>query len=640
MASSRPNRNDSGTLPEKDHVSMQLSESQRLAVEHIGSPALVVAGAGSGKTRTLTAKVAYLLEKGFQPERILAITFTNKAAQEMKTRLTRQTGLKLDRFPWVRTYHSACLQILKKHAARAGFTPPVQILAGYQQLKTYQEIAARLNIDKKQVPDLQHKVSMAKNHGDPLEWIARLPEISKVRTREVFRHYEAALKQMNAVDFDNILLLVRDLLRDHADIREEYRSLFQFILVDEYQDSNNLQEELTRLLLGDHRNLFCVGDDWQAVYGFRGSNVNHFLRFTKTYEGAVTYRLEENYRSADEIVQAAGALIENNPHKMDKHCFSGKRGGTVELYYFYNETEEARWVGRKVRVLLDSGMKPDQMAVIYRTKFCSLAFEKMFRAMGIPYNMLGSKGFFERMEILDLNSYLTASAFSKDDPSFERIINTPRRGIGPAMIKKMQQVRENGMSLQDAARKMVSERLLSAKVHKGISDLLQLLDDIRDMTPDTALRTVIDRTGYMAYLEQASKSDKGDFTARQENIEELLYTAGQKETLVDYLEEAALVREDKEDDDDDSGYGVNLATVHASKGLEFHTVFVVGCEEELFPHWKSMESENEIEEERRLMYVAMTRAERQLYITSSQYRRGRETETSRFMVEVADAIDL
>ena len=618
---------------------MQLSGAQKQAVEHIGTPALVIAGAGSGKTRTLTAKIAHLMEKGFDSRRILAITFTNKAAEEMKTRLTRQTGLPLDHFPWVRTYHSACLQILKVHAEKVGLTKPIQILSGYQQQKTIQEILLKLNIDKKRVGEVQHRISMAKNSGNPDAFMATLPELYRVQTREVHKMYEAALMAMNAVDFDNILLLVRNLLRDNEEVRTYYREKFQYILVDEYQDSNNLQEELTRLLLG-HGNLFCVGDDWQAVYGFRGSNVNHFLSFAETYEQAELFRLEENYRSADEIVQAAGALIKNNEGRMDKHCFSGKKGGIVELYYFFNETEEARWVARKVRKLAEMGIKYDQMAVIYRTKFCSLAFEKIFRAMKIPYRMVGSKGFFERMEILDVTSYLAAAVFTKDDASFERILNTPKRGIGPAMVKKMQQIREGDMSLQDAARKMVAERQLTPKIHTAISGLLDGLDKIREMRPDAAIREVIDRFDYMTYLENLAKSDKGDLTARIENLEELIYTAGQKDNLPEYLEEAALFREDKDDDEENEGYGVNLSTVHGSKGLEYHSVFVVGCEEKLFPHWKSMDSELEIEEERRLMYVAMTRAEKQLFITSSQFRRGNPSETSRFMVEVSESLDL
>ncbi|MDL2286489.1 UvrD-helicase domain-containing protein, partial [Desulfococcaceae bacterium OttesenSCG-928-F15] len=598
---------------------MKLSKAQEAAVLHTAGPALVIAGAGSGKTRTLTAKIAHLLETGMPPERILAITFTNKAADEMKQRLVRQTGLGLERFPWVRTYHSACLQILKPHARLMGFHPPIQILSTYQQQKIIQEILIRMNINKKEAPKFHYTISMAKNHGDPEDYIQFLPEIARIQTREVFAAYEKQLMEMNAVDFDNILLKTRDLLRNFEEVRSSYRNLFQYILVDEYQDSNNLQEELTRLLLG-HGRLFCVGDDWQSVYGFRGSNVTHFLRFQQNYPDAVVFRLEENYRSADEIVQAAGALIEHNAGRMEKNCFSKKLGGTVETYHFYTEEEEAKWVGRKIYKLMDTGVPLEKIAVIYRTKFCSLAFEKVFRSMKLPYRMLGSKGFFERMEILDLNSYLAASVFPKDDASFERILNTPKRGIGPAMIKKIQQARLPNQSFQESARAVLEKRLLSEKIHQSLHELFLALDDIRYMTPNIAIKEIIARTGYMAYLEQASKSDKGDFTSRQENIEELIYTAGARESIEAYLEEAALIREDR-DEEEDKTRGVNLVTAHASKGLEFHSVFVVACEEELFPHWKALQ-DGELEEERRLMYVAMTRAERCLFISSSHFRRG------------------
>lgn len=610
---------------------MNLSKAQKTAVQHTGSPALVIAGAGSGKTRTLTAKIVYLLGAGVPSERILAITFTNKAADEMKQRLIRQTGLGLERFPWVRTYHSACLQILRPNARRLGFQPPLQILNTYQQQKIMQEILVRMNINKKEAPKFHYTISMAKNHGDPDDYFQFLPEISRVQTREVFLQYEQKLMEMNAVDFDNILLKTRDLLRGEEEIRTWYRNLFQYILVDEYQDSNNLQEELTRLLLGSG-NLFCVGDDWQSVYGFRGSNVTHFLRFQQNYPDAVVFRLEENYRSADEIVQAAGALIEHNTGRMEKKCFSSKMGGTVETYHFYTEEEEARWVGRKIYRLMDAGVAPENIAVIYRTKFCSLAFEKAFRSMKLPYRMLGSKGFFERMEILDLNSYLAAGVFPKDDASFERIINTPKRGIGPAMIKKIQQARIAGQSMQESARSLLEKRLLSEKIHQGLQELFRLLDAIRDMVPGAALQKIIGETGYMDYLEQVSRSDKGDFTSRKENIEELIYTAEKMENLETYLEEAALVREDRQEDEKKS-CGVNLVTAHASKGLEFHSVFVVACEEELFPHWKSIQ-DGELEEERRLMYVAMTRAERCLFLSASSFRRGNPARASRFMDEV------
>ena len=329
---------------------MELSEQQKEAVEHLGSPTLVVAGAGSGKTRTLTAKIAYMIEKGYDPERLLAITFTNKAAEEMKDRLVKQTGLPASKFPWVRTFHSACYKILRMHCTRLGYHNPIQIYDTSKQQKIIKDIVVgKLNFEKKHVYPVLSKISAAKNSGDPLKFIDGKPKYNGIRLGEVYQLYEKALREINAVDFDNILLMTRNLLRDHDDIREKYRSFFQYILCDEYQDTNNLQEELTSLLVRDGR-LFCVGDDWQAIYSFRGSNVNHFLSFRKKYDNAKIFRLEQNYRSSDEIVRVANDLIEYNPDRMEKKCYSSKDGGLIEMHEFFSDEEEADWVARKAMI--------------------------------------------------------------------------------------------------------------------------------------------------------------------------------------------------------------------------------------------------------------------------------------------------
>ncbi len=419
-----------------------------------------------------------------------------------------------------------------------------------------------------------------------------------------------------------------------------YRELFTHILVDEYQDTNNIQEDLTRLLLGDHGNLFCVGDDWQAVYGFRGSNVDHFLKFPRTYKNAVVFRLEQNYRSADEIVQAANNLIDFNADKMEKTCFSNKTGGKVEIHGFFSDADEAQWVGLRLHALNRGaqGIPFKKMAVVYRTKFCSLAFERTFRSLRIPYRLMGAQGFFERMEILDINSYLSASVFPADDVSFERIINTPKRGIGPSMITRISDSKTEGISLQDAARAMVKERVLSKKIHENIKEVLEVLDEIREMTPAQAIDHVIDRTGYLDYLKKKVKTD-AEFISKKENLEQLRYTAMEKADIHDYLEEAALIREDKDEDDTASDEGVALLTIHSAKGLEFDVVFVVGCEERLFPHWRSLDSgEKALQEERRLMYVAMTRAERFLYLTHASYRKGQPAERSSFIDQIEECL--
>lgn len=620
---------------------MNLSKPQQDAVRHTGSPALVAAGAGSGKTRTLTAKFSHLVDTGHDPKRILAITFTNKAAQEMKDRLIQMTGLHFQDFLWVRTFHSACLMILKKHCQEAGYESPVLVLSVYQQQKLIKELCVKNNIEKKYINKILTTISRAKNSGNPSSYFDRYwkARFIPVHISDLFLQYEQRLQEMNSVDFDNILLKARDLLRDHEEIRHAYQTYFSYILVDEYQDTNNLQEDITRLLLGEHQNLFCVGDDWQAVYGFRGSNVNHFLDFPQKYQNAKIFRLEENYRSADEIVQAANDLIDYNPDKMDKKCFSNKKGGVIEIYDFMSDTHEAEWVARRILGLnrRGQGIDLDKMAVVYRTKFCSLPFEKIFRTFRIPYQLKGSQGFFERMEILDINSYLSAAFFPNDDVSFERIVNTPKRGIGPAMIKKMAALRTETVSLQDAARIMVKERVLTDKIHQSISDVIAILDEIRDLAPARAIDVVMEQTNYLDYLKKKSKT-KNEFVSKKENIEQLIHTARVKDNLYEYLEEAALIREDSKDQEEDTD-GVSLLTIHSAKGLEYDTVFIVGCEERLFPHWRSIESgDNALAEERRLMYVAMTRAERFLYLTHASYRKGDMAVPSRFIDQVSECI--
>ncbi len=613
---------------------MELTPQQKEAVEHTGCPALVVAGAGSGKTRTLTAKISYLIEKGFEPERILAITFTNKAADEMKNRLMQLTGLALSSFPWVRTYHSACLQILKKHHTLLGFSSTPQIYQPYQCEKIVKEILLRHNYDKKHTRPVLYQISLAKNSADPDAYFRERPTYAyTVPMDEIFNAYQETLKQRSAIDFDNILLLTRDLLRDTPSVRNQYQDLFTYVLVDEYQDTNDLQEELTALLASEG-NLFCVGDDWQAIYSFRGSNINHFLAFDDNYPGAKLFRLEQNFRSADEIVQIANQVIQKNENRVEKTCFSEKRGGVVEMHPFYNEGQEAQWVASKIHILHRAGIAYDQMAVLYRTKFCSLAFEQTFRAGNIPYQMMGGKGFFDRKEILDLVSYLNVAQFEKDDVSFERIINTPKRGVGPGTLKKIGALRQGDMGLMDAARQAVREKILTPKLYSSLKELLDLIEHIKPLSPSQAIMEVVRRIGYMDFLESYTKGNQRDLTSRQENIDQLIYSASRHDNLQDFLEEASLVKEDKEDDDEMVQDGVKLSTIHASKGLEYHSVFVIGCEEQLFPHWKSMESDAELEEERRLMYVAMTRAERCLYLTSAQCRRGQYNPPSRFLSEV------
>lgn len=614
---------------------MQLSAQQKEAVEYIGTPTLVVAGAGSGKTRTLTAKICHLVSHGYDPEHILAITFTNKAADEMKNRLVRMVGIPLQRFPWVRTFHSACFKILKNHCSLLGYDTPLQIYAVYQQQKVIKDIITeKMNYDKKYIPAVLSEISNAKNSGDPIAYFDRKRNAFSIRLIDVYDLYEKELKSKNAVDFDNILLMTRTLLQDYNDVRKKYQELFRFILVDEYQDTNNLQEDITGLLV-QNGNLFCVGDDWQAIYSFRGSNLNHFLSFKKKYKDARVFRLEQNYRSANEIVQSANGLIEHNDYKMDKTCYSNKHGGIVEIHGFNHEEDEADWVAEKIKSLCMIGLPLSKMAVLYRTKFCSLSFERAFRAYGINYRMLGGKGFFERKEIMDINCYLIAAVFDKDDASFLRIINTPRRGIGPEALKKILRIKTDEMSFQNATRKALDEESLPRKINDSLSEVIRLLDEIKELKPDEAIHRVLAAVNYMEYIKQYSRANSMDYTAREENIEQLIYSASQKDSIIEYLEESALIKEDKKDGRENSKEMVNLSTIHASKGLEFLVVFVAGCEDRLLPHWKSMDSDFGLYEERRLMYVAMTRSEHLLFLTYANSRKGQYNRKSRFLNEIS-----
>ncbi len=611
---------------------IQLTDIQRQAVLHTDTPALVVAGAGSGKTRTLTAKIAHLISLGFKPESILAITFTNKAAEEMKTRLVKLTGLPLKSFPWVRTYHSACFRILKIHCNLLGFSQPLQIFSPYQQKKILTEIFINLNYDKKNLQTAAANISMAKNSGNHVKYFDEKTNLFQINIYEIYKEYEKALFNANAVDFDNILMFVRNILRDNQDLRKQYKQKFKYILVDEYQDSNNIQDELTKQFL-DKGNLFCVGDDWQSVYGFRGSNINNFINFKNNYPDAKIFRLEENFRSADEIIKVANDLIENNFNKISKECFSKKKGGIISEHRFPDETSEANWIVKKINSLSDAKINLNKIAVLYRTKACSYAFEKAFRTHGISYKMLGSKGFFERKEIMDITCYLIAAVYPNDNVAFERIINLPKRGIGPKMLNKISSMMEKGVSLSDAARQTILKKIMSEKIHRALKTLMGALDKIKLLSPDMAIKEVLYQLKYLDYLKKYSKTD-AEFISRKENIDELIYTASKKKDIIEFLEEASLVKEDKKDDNEENSEAVNLSTIHASKGLEFTAVFVTCCEEQLFPHWKSLNSKEELEEERRLMYVAITRAEHYLYLTSSSFRRNQSSRKSRFIFEM------
>lgn len=624
-------------------MTLQLSEPQRQAVEYVDGPTLVTAGAGSGKTRTLTAKIAHLVNRlGYDPASILAITFTNKAAEEMKHRLVQVTGLSINNFPWVRTFHSACFQILKEHCEWLGYRNPVTIHSDYQQKTDAKKVLVHLDLDRKYLGSLRSLISRAKNSGDPYQHLRANGQLP--RKREAYDLYNEILGRQNALDFDDILLLTRDLLAKNEEVRNQFRSTFDYILIDEFQDSNPIQNQIVDLLLRNG-NLTVVGDDYQSIYQFRGADPMHFIDFPNKYPTAKVFRLERNYRSTEPIVAATDALISHNRSRIDKTCYSTRPGPPIVLAEFLDENGEAGWVARKCWEYRNYQKIPlEQMAVLYRTRFCSLAFERAMRANGLPYQMMGGSGFFERREVQDLNAYLICAVNPSDDATFERIVNVPKRGIGTGTINKILAHREAGASFQQTCRTTLELGRIRGKAASGLRQLLDLLVQLRRMAPAEAIEWTLEKTGYRDYLKSFSESVE-DFDMRLENIQQMVFSASQHHTITQYLEECALVREDQEDADDSRG--VRLSTFHAAKGLEYQVVFVVGLEEGLLPHWRSVSGESGnfeaqagdpgLEEERRLLYVAMTRTVELLHLSRARARRGEFNRASRFLDEIPEA---
>ena len=623
-------------------IKEKLSPAQKEVVCCSRGPILVSAGAGSGKTRTLTAKIAYLIsELGYNPSRILAITFTNKAAEEMKSRLETMTGLPRQNFPWIRTFHSACFRILNHEAPRVGYQTPISVYSESQQKTLLKRILISLNVNtEKYLRQTQSIISLAKNSGYPERFLEQYPNIPKLM--DAYLKYNEALKNLNAVDFDDILLLVRNLLKQDQSVREMYQNAFDYILVDEFQDSNRLQNEITELLMRDG-NLMVVGDDYQSIYGFRGSDLAYFVSFPERFKKSVVFRLEENFRSTTPIVAAADELIAHNKIRLEKRCFSRRPGPPIVLAEFVNEREEAMWVASKcLEYHRRHGIPLHEIAVLYRTRFCSLSFEEAFREIKIPYRIVGARGFFESKEIQDINAYLVSALNSRDDMAFERVISVPPKGIGPATIKKIEALKKPGMSLQEATWTALQANVLSKKVTKALVNLKALLEDIAKLPPREAIECFLYRTSYLEYLRDYSK-DEEDFFHRQGNIDQFIYMASESQTMSELLEKATLVREEQ---DDASGDGktsaVQLMTFHGAKGLEFRVVFVIGVEEGLLPHWRSImtrvgdwgENQEGIEEERRLLYVAMTRAAEYLHLSWVLERQGKYAEPSRFIHEI------
>ncbi|MBQ2956191.1 MAG: DNA helicase PcrA [Clostridia bacterium] len=606
-----------------------LNPPQREAVVTTEGPLLVLAGAGSGKTRVLTHRVAYLIDQGCAPWSILAITFTNKAAKEMKERIERLVGEGADDI-WVSTFHSCCARILRRDIEKLGYQRSFSIYDDDDQMGLVKALVKELNLNDKMYPPREIKtiISDAKNKLlTPREWLREAgDDFRNQKIHDVYERYEKRLKESNALDFDDLLVKTMVLLTEHAPVLEYYRRKFSYILVDEYQDTNLAQYELVRLLAGEKRNVCVVGDDDQSIYGWRGADIRNILEFEKDFPGCRVIKLEQNYRSTGNILDAANQVIAHNAGRKEKALWTDSgEGEKVRLYTAEDERDEAAFVCGRLENIRRSGGRIGNAAILYRTNAQSRVMEEALVRVGIPYRVYGGMKFYERKEVKDLIAYLRAIVNPSDDMAVRRIINEPKRSIGDTTVQTlMDYAQAEGMPLSSAVL-LAEDAPLSSRARGPVmkfAALLEKLSDAREtMKPDEFLRYVIDTTGYE---EQYKQNDNDENRSRLENIGELEtavkeYIAREPEGgLEGFLENVALVTD--LDSMDDAAQVLTLMTLHSAKGLEFETVFLIGMEDEIFPTSRSLFDEEKMEEERRLCYVGITRAKRQLYLTNARSR--------------------
>lgn len=623
-----------------------LNTEQRAAVVHAGSPLLIVAGAGSGKTRVLTHRIAHLLaERGTHPGQILAITFTNKAAGEMKERVEQLVGPRANAM-WVMTFHSACVRILRRESKKLGFTSSFSIYDAADSKRLMALVCRDLDLDPKQFPPkaFTAKVSNLKNELIDEETFAGQAADGFEKTlAQAYALYQARLREANALDFDDIIMTTVHLLQAFPDVAEHYRRRFRHVLVDEYQDTNHAQYTLVRELVGPAgeadapAELCVVGDADQSIYAFRGATIRNILQFEEDYPSATTILLEQNYRSTQTILSAANAVIERNESRRPKNLWTNAgNGARITGYVADTEHDEAQFVADEIDRLTDAGdAKAGDVAVFYRTNAQSRVFEEIFIRVGLPYKVVGGVRFYERKEVRDVLAYLRVLANPEDTVPLRRILNVPKRGIGDraeAMIDALS-MREK-ISFPQALRRVDEAYGMAARSSNAVKRFNTLMEELRTIVesgagPAVVLEAVLERTGYLAEL-QAS-TDPQDET-RIENLQELAAVAlefeqerGDEEgagTLAEFLEKVALVADsDQIPDEDEDGSGViTLMTLHTAKGLEFPVVFLTGMEDGVFPHMRALGQTKELEEERRLAYVGITRARERLYLTRAAMR--------------------
>ena len=622
----------------------ELNESQLEAVTYNDGPSLVIAGAGSGKTRVLTYKVAHLMELGLEPWRILALTFTNKAAREMRDRIGKRVGEHRARYLWMGTFHSMFLRILRAEAEHIGFAPNFTIYDQTDSKSLLKTIIKEMQLDDKiyKANVIQCRISNAKNRlmtaqmyaSDAIavadDRSAKVPE-----TREIYLRYQERCRQAGAMDFDDILLYTYMLFQNHPDVLARYASQFAYVLVDEYQDTNYAQHSIVWQLTKEHQRVCVVGDDAQSIYSFRGANIDNILGFTRQYTGARIFKLEENYRSTQMIVGAANSLIEKNREQIRKEVFSRQDVGTpLQVIEAYSDVEEGEIVAQRIgQFKRKEGLSYDHFAILYRTNAQSRIFEEALRKNGITYRIYGGLSFYQRKEVKDVISYFRVAVNPHDEEAFKRIINYPARGIGDTTLGKiMASASDHGVSLWTVIGDPVAYDLA---VNKGtlskltsFYNLISRFIEQADKVDAYELgRMVVQESGIMADLMQ-DRTVEG--ISRQENVQELMdgmhdFLRSRQEEgdeavmLTDFLSDVALLTDQDNTEEDDSPK-VTLMTVHAAKGLEFDTVFIVGMEEQLFPSMMAYDSARQMEEERRLLYVAITRAEKRCMLTYAKSR--------------------
>lgn len=644
-----------------------LNESQRKAVEYIDGPSLVIAGAGSGKTRVLTYKIAYLLQQGVKPWSIMALTFTNKAAREMKERIGKLVGQELAQHLYMGTFHSIFSRILRAEAQHIGFTNNFTIYDESDSRSLIKTIVKEMGLDEKvyKPASVHSRISMAKNNLMSAENYARDKDLYQAdqrakmpRVGDIFITYVQRCQQANAMDFDDLLTLTFKLFQEHEDIRKKYADRFDFLLVDEYQDTNHAQMRIVMQLCKEKERVCAVGDDSQSIYSFRGANIDNILSFQSRFKEARLFKLEQNYRSTQSIVEAANSLIKHNSNQIPKHVYSKNDKGESLIYKpAYSDKEEALIVCREIkRIKRQDNCQYSDFAILYRTNAQSRSFEEEFRKQGIPYRIYGGLSFFQRKEIKDVISYFRLVANPDDEEAFKRIINYPTRGIGNTTVAKIAACAlDNHVSFWQV---ISSPEYYGLGVNKGTLAKLEsfrlmisgFVEKSASMNAFDLGDTIVKESGISADIYKSGSRDPEDL-ARQENLEELLggmqsfveecreEGREQEAYLTDYLQGVALLTDlDSKGDDDEPR--VSLMTVHASKGLEFPTVFVVGLEENIFPS-AIVSTLRELEEERRLLYVAITRAEKHCVLTSAKnrFRYGKMEfgNPSRFIKEIDSA---